>query len=55
MIKTETFAYFDNDGRYHSVLQVWAQLAGTGVWTVISARPVEVDPAHVPVRPTRPL
>ncbi len=53
MIKTERFAYFDNDCQHHEVLQIWARIPATGVWMIVSTQAVTIDPNRVPVFPTR--
>lgn len=53
MIRTERFAYADNDGQHREVMQIWGRIPATGVWTILSTQPVEIDPNRVPVFPTR--
>ena len=54
MIETRRFAYFDNAGDWHNVLQTWAKIPGTGVWAVVAVEQLPVDPASAPTQPTRP-
>ncbi len=54
MIETRCFAYFDNAGDWHEVLQTWVIIPGTGVWAVVAVEQLPFDPASAPTRPTRP-
>lgn len=53
-IETHELRYFDNAGTFHAVLQIWVRMPATGVSVIVSAEEIEVDPAQVPERPTRP-
>lgn len=55
LTETRRLFYYDNDRQPHDVLQLWAQVPGTGVSFIVAVQPVEIDPNLVSACPTRPV